>query len=208
MRRRAETEPIRQLRLFGAVERTERCAFQRNRIWIDGTLSGAREACWRRRRCRASRRWLASAHGIRCAGRSVLAMNRGWRYHPGKVDGAAAPGFDDSGFSRVVIPHSNVRLPWHSFDDKEYEFVSTYRRRFRLPQSARGKRVFVDFEGAMTASTAWINGARLGEYKGGYTPFSFELTPHLHAEGENAFASRSIGRNDRIFLRSETRSTT
>ncbi|MGB9031083.1 MAG: glycoside hydrolase family 2 TIM barrel-domain containing protein, partial [Acidobacteriaceae bacterium] len=118
-------------------------------------------------------------------GRSVLAMNRGWRYHPGKVDGAAAPGFDDSGFSRVVIPHSNVRLPWHSFDDKEYEFVSTYRRRFRLPQSARGKRVFVDFEGAMTASTAWINGVRLGEYKGGYTPFSFELTPHLHAEGEN-----------------------
>src|SRR5580698_7349565 len=118
-------------------------------------------------------------------GRSVLAMNRKWRYHPGKLDGAAAPGFDDSGFSRVVIPHTNARLPWHNFDDKEYEFVSTYRRRFRLPQSARGKRVFVDFEGAMTASTVWINGVALGEYKGGYTPFSFELTPHLHADGEN-----------------------
>ena len=37
----------------------------------------------------------------------------------------------------------------------------------------------------MTASTVWINGARLGEYKGGYTPFSFDLTPHLDLDGEN-----------------------
>ncbi|HEX4309061.1 MAG TPA: glycoside hydrolase family 2 TIM barrel-domain containing protein [Acidobacteriaceae bacterium] len=118
-------------------------------------------------------------------GRSVLPMNRNWRFHPGKIDAAAAPAFDDSSFARVVLPHSNVRMPWHNFDDKDYEFISTYRRRFRVPQSAKGKRVFVDFEGAMTASTVWINGASLGEYKGGYTPFSFDLTPHLHPEGEN-----------------------
>jgi beta-galactosidase len=37
----------------------------------------------------------------------------------------------------------------------------------------------------MTASTVWINGVALGEYKGGFTPFSFELTPHVHADGEN-----------------------
>jgi beta-galactosidase len=118
-------------------------------------------------------------------GRSVLPMNRNWRYHPGKIDAATAPGFDDSSFTRVVLPHTNVRMPWHSFDDKDYEFISTYRRRFRLPPGATGKRVFVDFEGAMTASTVWINGVSLGEYKGGYTPFSFDLTPHLHFEGEN-----------------------
>jgi beta-galactosidase len=118
-------------------------------------------------------------------GRQILPMNRSWRWAPGKLDAAAAPGFDDAHFSRVVLPHSNVRMPWHSFDDKDYEFVSTYRRRFRLPVTARGKRVFVDFEGAMTASTVWINGVSLGEYKGGYTPFSFELTPHLHLDGEN-----------------------
>jgi beta-galactosidase len=118
-------------------------------------------------------------------GRSILPMNRNWRFHPGKIDAAARPGFDDSEFTRVVLPHSNVRMPWHNFDDKDYEFVSTYLRRFRLPQSAKGKRVFVDFEGAMTASSVWINGAELGEYKGGYTPFSFDLTPHVHSDGEN-----------------------
>jgi beta-galactosidase len=48
--------------------------------------------------------------------------------------------------------------------------------------------VFVDFEGVMTASTVWINGEKLGEYKGGYTPFSFDVTPHIDFDGENVLA--------------------
>ncbi|HUK48708.1 MAG TPA: hypothetical protein VLW06_13985, partial [Terriglobales bacterium] len=117
------------------------------------------------------------------AGRLVLPMNRNWFYSFKFTDSAAAKDFDDSAFDRVVIPHTNVRLPWHGFDEKRYEFVSIYRRHFKLPPEARGKHVFVDFEGAMTASTVWINGQKLGEYKGGYTPFSFELTPHLDFDG-------------------------
>jgi len=125
-------------------------------------------------------------------------MNRNWRYHPAKVEGAQAPDFDDSAFVRVTVPHTNVHLPWHNFDDKDYEFISTYRRRFKLPQNAAGKRVFVDFEGVMTASTVWINGVPLGEYKGGFTPFSFDLTPHLRADAENVLVVQvdSTERND------------
>ena len=119
---------------------------------------------------------------------SILPINRKWRYSRKFVEGGHAKEFDDSGFDRVVVPHTNVRLPWHGFDEKTYEFVSLYRRRFKLPPEARGKHVFVDFEGVMTASTVWINGQRLGEYKGGYTPFSFELTPHLDFDGENVLA--------------------
>jgi len=127
----------------------------------------------------------AFAEPQRSTGRTVLPMNRNWRYKPAKVDDAIAPTFDDTGFERVVLPHTNIELPWHSFDERSYSFISTYRRRFRLPKSASGKRIFVDFEGAMTASTVWINGVALGEYKGGFTPFSFELTRHVHADGEN-----------------------
>lgn len=119
------------------------------------------------------------------AGRAILPMNRNWRYHPAKIEGAEAVSFDDTGFERVIIPHTNVQLPWHGFDENNYTFVSTYRRRFKLPAGTEGKRVFVDFEGAMTASTVWINGVRLGEYKGGFTPFSFELTQHVRRDGEN-----------------------
>src|SRR5207253_4313366 len=125
---------------------------------------------------------------IYAGGRLVLPMNRNWRFSRTASEAAHAKDFDDSGFDRVVIPHTNVRLPWHGFDEKAYEFVSVYRRRFRLPPEARGQRVFVDFEGVMTASIVWLNGVRLGEYKGGYTPFSFDLTPHVNFDGDNVLA--------------------
>jgi beta-galactosidase len=117
--------------------------------------------------------------------RTILPINRKWRYCPKKVEGAHLPTFNDAKFEAVVIPHTNVSLPWHNFNDKDYEFISTYRRRFHYPAAARGKRVFVDFEGVMTASTVWINGIPLGEYKGGFTPFSFDLTDHLRQDAEN-----------------------
>jgi len=120
--------------------------------------------------------------------RIVIPLNRDWRFNAKLPNGFQAPNFDDSGFEKVVIPHTNKRLPWHGFDEKSYEFVSAYRRHFKLPSEAKGKHVFVDFEGAMTASTVWINGQKLGEYKGGYTPFSFDLTAHLNWDGDNVLA--------------------
>ncbi len=130
----------------------------------------------------------APSAGSSAAGRLVLPINRNWLYSPKFTEAASGKDFDDSSFDRVVIPHTNVRLPWHGFDEKKYEFVSIYRRHFKLPPEAKGKHIFVDFEGAMTASTVWINGQHLGEYKGGYTPFSFDLTPHLNFDGENVLA--------------------
>ena len=72
----------------------------------------------------------AAAPGTAGAGgQRVLPMNRNWRYGPRLVAGAHQPGFDHSYFERVVIPHTNLRLPWHSFDDRSYECVAIYRRR-------------------------------------------------------------------------------
>jgi len=122
------------------------------------------------------------------AGRIVLPINRKWRFRSTASAAARERDFDDSQFANVTVPHTNLRVPWHSFDEKSYEFVSVYRRRFRLPAEARGRRVFVDFEGVMTASTVWLNGVLLGEYKGGFTPFSFELTPHVDFDRENVLA--------------------
>jgi beta-galactosidase len=112
-------------------------------------------------------------------------MNRNWLYSRSAFPAARMKDFDDSRFERVVIPHANIRLPWHSFDDKDYEFVSVYRRHFKVPPGTHGRHVFIDFEGVMTASTVWLNGIRVGEYKGGYTPFSFDLTPHLDFDSDN-----------------------
>src|SRR5205814_8192277 len=121
-------------------------------------------------------------------GRLVFPMNRNWRFSPERAGNDTGRDFNDSRFDLVTIPHPNKKLPWHSFDEKSYQFVSIYRRHFRLPPEARGRHVLVDFDGAMTASTVWINGQRLGEYKGGYTPFSFDLTQHINWESDNLLA--------------------
>jgi beta-galactosidase len=122
------------------------------------------------------------------SGRMVFPLNRKWRFSAQRAQNDTALNFDDSKFEQVAIPHTNKKLPWHGFDEKSYEFVSIYRRTFRLPPEARGRYVFIDFDGAMTASTVWINGQRLGEYKGGYTPFAFDLTPHINWSGDNLLA--------------------
>src|SRR5258707_15608840 len=90
--------------------------------------------------------------------RRVFSLNRNWLYGGKTAPGATAPDFNDRNFLRVTIPHANVVLPWHSFDDKSYQFVSIYRRHFRLPRELQGRRVFVDFAGAMTAATVTVNG--------------------------------------------------
>ncbi len=130
----------------------------------------------------------AAATSSAASGRALLSINRDWRYSKTFTEAATARDFDDSAFDRVVVPHSNIKLPWHAFNDKSYEFISIYRRKLDLPSGAKNKRVFVDFEGAMLASTVYLNGKRLGEYKGGYTPFSFELTDHLDHSGKNVLA--------------------
>ena len=121
-------------------------------------------------------------------GRKIYPINRSWRYSPKTNPEAIAAAYDDRSFESVVIPHTNIRLPWHSFDEKSYEFVSLYRRSLHIPAEAAGKRVFVDFEGVMTASTVYLNGEKLGSYKGGYTPFSFELTRAMKPGAENLLA--------------------
>jgi len=121
-------------------------------------------------------------------GMRVYPLNRKWLFSEKNVAGGTALRFEDTRFTRVTIPHTNKMLPWHGFDDKDYQFVSLYRRHFQLPAGVNGKRVFVDFGGVMTAATVHINGHRLGEYRGGYTPFSYELTELVNWRGDNVIA--------------------
>ncbi|MEO8657132.1 MAG: glycoside hydrolase family 2 TIM barrel-domain containing protein [Bryobacteraceae bacterium] len=120
--------------------------------------------------------------------RRVYELNRKWLFGGKTKAGFHAPEFDDSKWEKVVLPHSNARLPWHSFEEADFQYVSAYRRHFPALAAWKGKRVFVNFAGAMTASTVFVNGKELGEYKGGYTPFSFEITDHLKYGGSNVLA--------------------
>ncbi len=120
--------------------------------------------------------------------KKILPLNHKWLFSEKAAQGFADLKFDDRNFVRVNIPHTNKMLPMNGFDEKEYMFVSAYRRRFKLPKEMQTQRIFVDFGAVMTAAKVFLNGQILGEYKGGYTPFSFELTGKINFDGDNVLA--------------------
>ena len=82
----------------------------------------------------------------------------------------------DDEFTEVQLPHTVKELPYNYFDEKSYQFRSCYRKKFAVPSRLKGMRIFIDFEGVMCCSNVFINGQPVGEHKGGYTPFSVEIT--------------------------------
>jgi beta-glucuronidase len=84
-------------------------------------------------------------------------------------------------------PTLKVPGDWNSQDDKLlfYEGTVWYRRTFRFtPQS--GRRYFIYFGAVNYEAHVYLNGKKLGMHKGGFTPFQFEVTGQLRADGDNS----------------------
>ncbi len=58
-----------------------------------------------------------------------------------------------------------------------------YRRTFTIPTAWAGKRTILNFGAVDYQATVYINGQSVGSHKGGYDPFSFDITPQLTASG-------------------------
>jgi beta-galactosidase len=122
----------------------------------------------------------AAAHRFVCS--------QDWLFGGIYAPGSAEPGFDDSGFVRVTLPHTVVPLSWGNLDPASRQNVWIYRRHLAGEQLAGGRRrVFADFDGVMTSATVVLNGLTVAQHAGGYLPFAAELTGAL-AEGDNVLA--------------------
>ena len=131
--------------------------------------------------------------------RVVVNLNRDWLYLPRDLKQAAKASCPEKQFSRVCLPHTNIELPYHNFSEQEHCFVSWYRRHFTVPKSAKGKRIFIDFGAVMIAATVYVNGKKIApEHRGGYTPFSCDITNFVHPGKDNVLSVRvdSTERND------------
>jgi len=59
-----------------------------------------------------------------------------------------------------------------------------YRRSFRIPHGWKGKRILLNFGAVDWQAEVWLNGVKVGSHTGGYTPFTFDVTPAL-GDGDN-----------------------
>lgn len=56
-----------------------------------------------------------------------------------------------------------------------------YNRQFTVPSAWKNKKVLLNFGAVDWKADVWINDIQIGSHKGGYTPFSFDITPYLLA---------------------------
>src|SRR4030042_6621671 len=59
--------------------------------------------------------------------------------------------------------------------------IAWYQREIQIPGSWQGRRVFLIFGASDWYTTAWLDGREIGQFKGGYTPFEFEVTSMMKA---------------------------
>jgi beta-galactosidase len=110
------------------------------------------------------------------------------RLDPEVVRAHSRMDLDDSSWDPVTLPHTVTPLSWKLWDASTWEKVWAYRRHFELPREYADKRLFVDFDGALTNAIVTFNDTLLGEHRGGYLPFSFEITDRVTADARNTLA--------------------
>jgi beta-glucuronidase len=121
-------------------------------------------------------------------GRVRVSLDGAWRFaldptRTGESDRWFAPELDESRWDRVDVPHC-----WPI--DPRYAYTGTawYRRTFDAPADLQGRHARLEFDAVFARARVWVNGQLVGSHEGGYTPFGFDVTPHLIAGRPNAIA--------------------
>ena len=137
---------------------------------------------------------LASSTG---AERINLDFNEDWKFQLGDVTGAESKSYDDSGWRVLDLPHDySIEQDFQQGTDVGSGAlpggIGWYRKTFVLPAAMAGKRISLDFGGVYMDSTTYVNGTMVGNYPYGYSPFSYDITDYVVADGvtENVVAVR------------------
>lgn len=123
--------------------------------------------------------------------RSVLDFDQNWTFNLGDVPDAKNPDFKDDSWRKLDLPHDwSIELEFKKENPATVEGgalpggIGWYRKTFNIPQTDKGKLVYIDFDGIYQKSDVWINGHHLGYRPNGYISFRYELTPYLNFDGK------------------------
>jgi len=124
--------------------------------------------------------------------RAKMNFNLNWKFIREDVPGAEAPGFDDSAWTTVSLPHSfnDVdsfrKIISHSGGDLgTFKGLVWYRKHFKLPAKLAGHKVFLEFEGMRQAGNIFLNGKAVGLYENGVTAYGLDISGAVHFGNED-----------------------
>ncbi len=150
-----------------------------------------------------------------------LLFNSGWKFVRDSLQGVEIPGYDDSGWITVDLPHdySMMDLPGGDGLDQIGPFsrkspgngnstghviggTGWYRKSFVMDKKDAGNTVILKFDGVYMESQVWVNGKDAGIHKNGYTPFWMDITSLLNPAGKSNVIAVKVdnpGRNSRWY---------
>jgi beta-galactosidase len=121
---------------------------------------------------------------------NTINFGNDWRFHLGEVANGQAPELDDSKWRALNLPHDwSIEGEFSEKNPAGFNGgalpggIGWYRKTFVVPESDKGKLVFIDFDGVYRNSEVWLNGHYLGKRPYGYISFRYELTPYLRFGG-------------------------
>jgi beta-galactosidase len=123
--------------------------------------------------------------------RAVLNLNKTWRFIKQDVAvGQATASSDPANWSNINLPHS-FDIPYWRACYATASYVGWYRKHITVDQEwlTGKKRINIEFEAAFLVAQVYVNGVLAGTHAGGYTGFSYDITPLVHA-GDNIVAVR------------------
>ena len=132
--------------------------------------------------------------------RATYNFNPGWKFVFGDQPGADQPGFDDSKWTNVSLPHtwndtdSYRAYISHGGGDQTEKFgVGWYRKHFKLPASvADGQKVFLEFDGLRQAARFFLNGQPVGLYENGVTALGLDISKAVKFGGADNVLSVKV----------------
>nr|WP_319399056.1 sugar-binding domain-containing protein [uncultured Carboxylicivirga sp.] len=120
-------------------------------------------------------------------------FNSQWLINVGDVTNGQLINLADNDWKKVTLPYA-----WNQEEayKKSIHDLSTgiawYRKHFQMPKSAKGKKVFIEFEGVRQGGDFYINGHYLGYHENGVMAVGFDITEYLHyGKKENIFAVKT-----------------
>jgi beta-galactosidase len=138
--------------------------------------------------------------------RATFSFNPGWKFIREDVTNAEQVAFDDSKWSDVSAPHtyndvdSYTDFISHSGGDRHaWTGITWYRKHFKLPASAKGEKVILEFEGLKQAGRFWVNGKLIGRFENGITACGLDLTDFVNfSDADNVIAVKVDNSNDYV----------
>lgn len=134
--------------------------------------------------------FMALGH-IHAAEREKYNFNSNWKLKVGDIVQAEEMDYSDAEWKSVTLPHAFNEDEAFKLNIKDLtDTIVWYRKHFRLPADAKGRKVFIEFEGARQGIDLYVNGCLVGQHENGVMAFGFDLTEFVKLGKENVIAAR------------------